>query len=90
MHTLPALSLPFNRVRGELFDSILARHVRSIERASFCDVCFPGPEHEVLRAADGIHPTAVGYAEWGRQMSKHILETGPHYRTPVCAQQMFA
>lgn len=58
-------------IRAALLDWYLARAVRSLDRVYHCPIHFPQEADHV--ATDGVHPSALGYEEWAKQLSQYVL-----------------
>ncbi len=69
-----ALPQPLRRVlgiRAALLDCYLTRTVRTLDRVYHCPIHFPQEDDHV--ATDGVHPSALGYEEWAKQLSRRVL-----------------
>ena len=70
----PAIPQPLRTMlglRAQSLDAVLESVLGEIAGAIYCPVHFPVEDEYV--AEDGFHPSALGYAEWGRQIAASIL-----------------
>ena len=77
MHEFPLLPQPLRAViglRARTLDDVARRVVDSLDSCIHVAVDFdPDPE---LFAADGYHPSEAGYAEFGREVARRMLNPG--------------
>ena len=73
MHLFPALPQPLRWYLGlgaKRLNYALARSVKGDQRCAFVLLDFP--MEAAYMAADGFHPSALGYARWGQEVGKII------------------
>jgi lysophospholipase L1-like esterase len=72
--TFPALPQPLRTalgIRAALLNHHLVRLTKELPDAAHCNVRFPTEPAYI--ASDGVHPSAMGYREWARQLALELV-----------------